>query len=151
MVTREEFLTIPKMAREISEEEDRVAVMRAKLYSPRGLDTSEKVQSSGSQSHLADIVIDMEQALAGQENDLYLRVKTLFGTMDRVIPVGFSIGSAAAFAENLALLEERALMFLRYAEDRSWRDITETIHYAAATTFRMHRSALDKIFQNDSR
>ena len=133
MVTREEFLTIPKMAREISEEEDRVAVMRAKLYSPRGLDTSEKVQSSGSQSHLADIVIDMEQALDARKAELEsLRAEALI-----------LIDSAELS------VEERALMFLRYAEDRSWRDITETIHYAAATTFRMHRSALDKIFKEE--
>ena len=130
MVTREEFLTIPKMAREISEEEDRVAVMRAKLYSPRGLDTSEKVQSSGSQSHLADIVIDMEQALDARKAELE------------------SLSEALILIDSAELSgEERALMFLRYAEDRSWRDITETIHYAAATTFRMHRSALDKIFK----
>ena len=132
MVSREDFLAIPRMAKEIADEENRIAVMRSKLYSPKGLDTSEKVQSSGSQSHLADIVIDMEQALEEKKRELdWLKTEAL---------------TLVDETEELSG-EERAIMVLRYEEDRTWPEITETIHYAVATVFRMHRTALDKIFK----
>ena len=130
MINREEFLNIPKLSKEIAEEENRIAVIRAKLYSPRGLDTNEKVQSSGSQTALADVVIDMEQRLEAKKIELSsLRAEAL-----RMI--------YGADLED----SERLVLMLRYVEDSTWLEITEAIHYSVATVFRIHRAAIDKLF-----
>lgn len=134
-MTREEFLAIPKLAREISEERSHIAVLRGKLYSPRGLDTSEKVQSSGSQTALADIVIDMEQRLDSKEAEL-----------DRM-----QEEAARIILGNDELTgEEIMLMLLRYTEGAKWETIADAIHYSPASVFRIHNIAIEKIFQDES-
>ena len=134
MISKEEFLSIPKMARDIAEEKNRIAVMRAKLYSPRGLDTSDKVQSSGSQTALADIVIDKEQRLESRVCEL----DRLREEAERII-----------LGNDILSDDEIMLMLLRYSDCKTWREITETIHYGIATTYRMNRNALDILFDED--
>lgn len=131
MISREDFLSIPKVAKEIQDEENRIAVMRSKLYSPRGLDTSDKVQSSGSQTALADIVIDMEQKLEARETEL----ERLQVQAQELIQ-----GSELLDGDTIVL------MLLRYTANARWSDIAETMHYGIATIYRMHSSAIDILF-----
>lgn len=132
-MTKEEFLSIPKMAREIEDEDNRIEVMKSKLYSPRGLDTNEKVQSSGSQTALADVVIDMEQRLEAKKIELSrLRAEAL-----QMIYGAYLTDS------------ERLVLMLRYTEDSAWSEITEAIHYSVATVFRIHRAAVEKLFKEE--
>ena len=132
-MTKEEFLSIPKRAREIEDEDNRIEVMKSKLYSPRGLDTNEKVQSSGSQTALADVVIDMEQRLEAKKIELSsLRAEAL-----QMIYGAYLTDS------------ERLVLILRYTEDSAWSEITEAIHYSVATVFRIHRAAVEKLFEEE--
>lgn len=132
-MTKEEFLSIPKRAREIEDEDNRIEVMKSKLYSPRGLDTNEKVQSSGSQTALADVVIDMEQRLEAKKIELSrLRAEAL-----QMIYGAYLTDS------------ERLVLMLRYTEDSAWSEITEAIHYSVATVFRIHRAAVEKLFEEE--
>lgn len=132
-MTKEEFLSIPKMAREIEDEDNRIEVMKSKLYSPRGLDTNEKVQSSGSQTALADVVIDMEQRLEAKKIELSRR---------RAEALQMIYGAYLTDSERLVLM-------LRYTEDSAWSEITEAIHYSVATVFRIHRAAVEKLFEEE--
>ena len=130
-MTREELLSIPRRAQDIADEQNRIEVMKAKLYSPRGLDTSDKVQSSGSQTALADIVIDMEQRLDTKRQEL---------------------SKLREEAANLIYKadiddDERVVLALRYTEIMTWHEITSAIHYSIATAYRIHRAALDKLFE----
>ena len=130
-MTRDELLSIPGRARDIADEQNRIEVMKAKLYSPRGLDTSDKVQSSGSQTALADVVIDMEQKLDTKKRELSELINEALSMIYK------------ADLEN----DERVVLMLRYTEIMSWHEITETIHYGIATAYRIHRAALDKLFK----
>ena len=131
MISKEEFLSIPKISKELKDEQNRIAVMRSKLYSPRGLDTSDKVQSSGSQTALADIVIDMEGKLDNKELELrHLQDEA----------------RCAILGNDTLSNDEVMLMLLRYTEGASWQEISETIHYSIAQVFRYHRIALDILF-----
>lgn len=130
IMTREELLSIPRKVRDIADEEYRIETLKAKLFSPRGLDTNEKVQSSGSQTALADIVIDMEHKL-----DLKKQ----------------ALGKLRAEAMNMIYgadltEDESVVLMLRYTEFMTWPEITEVVHYASATVFRIHRKAVDKLF-----
>jgi len=131
MITRDDFLSIPQKATELRNRENRIEAMRSKICSPRGLDTSDKVQSSGSQTALVDIFIDMEQTLDAEKMELdHLQqeaVKLIYG----------------ADLKD----EERMVMMLRYTEIATWRKITETVHYGIASVFRIHKAALDKLFK----
>ena len=130
-MTREELLSIPRKARDIADEQDRIEELKSKLYSPRGLDTNEKVQSSGSQTALADVVMDMEQKLEARKEELR------------------KLRADALKAINEADLDsnERLVLMLRYTEGCAWSEITETIHYSVASVFRIHRAALDELFE----
>ena len=131
MITREEFLSIPERATELRKREDRIKCMKSKLLSPKGLDTSDKVQSSGSQTALIDIFIDMEQTLDAEKQELeHLQAEALKVIYRADLPS-----------------EQRMVMLLRYTENATWRSITETVHYGIATVFRIHRAALDKLFK----
>ena len=131
MITREDFLSIPRLARELRDERDRIEVIKSKLYSPRGLDTSDKVQSSGSQTALADVVIDMEQRLEHREWEL--------GRLQEQ-------AKCAVLGSDTLSGEQVMLMILRYVDCAGWSEITETLHYSIATVYRMHRESLEIIF-----
>ena len=133
MLTREELLSIPRKARDIADEENRIEALRAKLYSPRGLDTSDKVQSSGSQTALADVVIDMRQRLDTKEQEL-----------SRLRAEAINLIHGADIDDD-----ERVVLMLRYTECAAWSEITAAIHYSAATVYRIHHAALDKLFREE--
>ena len=139
-ITKAELLTIPARIRDIDKQRSRVEAMRAKLLSPRGLDTNEKVQTSGGEAAaLADIVIDMEQALEKDLNELNgLREET------------------AAIIQELPA-ELKILMRLRYldSEDgapvcRSWPTIADVMFYSPPTVYRKHDEALALLFPEEA-
>ncbi len=127
-MTREELEMIPKMAREIEHERDKIEAMRSRLTSPKGLDTRDKVQTSGSEISLADVVIDAQQMLDKKEqklrvyqDDARILIKHLEG-------------------------EEWQLMTLRYVMALEWTDISRMMNYSPRTIYRMHNRALCALF-----
>ena len=135
MITREDFLSIPRIAKELRDEKNRIEVIRGKLYSPRGLDTNEKVQSSGGQTALADVVIDLEQKLDLKEMEL--------GRLQEQ-------AKDAVLGSDTLSGEQVMLMILRYVDCAGWSEITETLHYSIATVYRMHRESLEIIFGGEA-
>ena len=132
MISRDELLSIPATVRRLREEETRIKIMRSKLYSPHGYDSSEKVHCSpGSQTALADIVIDMEQKLDAKKTEL-----ERLQTEAEALILGTDLDGDATI-----------LMLLRYTEGASWHQITETIHYSPAAAYRAHKAALDTLFE----
>ena len=127
-MTREELEMIPKMAREIEHEKDKIQAMRTRLTSPKGLDTRDKVQTSGSEISLADVVIDAQQMLDKKEqklrvyqDDARILIKRLEG-------------------------EEWQLMTLRYVMALEWTDISRMMNYSARTIYRMHSRVMAELF-----
>ncbi len=133
MISKEELLSIPQMARDIEAEDERIMTMKSRLYSPKGLDTSEKVQSSGgNQTALADVVIDLEQKLD-------LKKMALERLQDEVVEMVY---------HELDLEDvERIIFLLRYTERcLGWRDIAAMIHYGESTVYRKHDEVLRRIY-----
>lgn len=131
MVEKEILLAVPDMVKEIRREQQRIDALREKLYSPRGLDTGEKVQSSGgSQEALADVVIDLEQALDEKRCELK-------GVQKEVEKMFRDAGLAQ---------EDFILMMLRYYEGLSWGEITKAMCWSEATIFRRHHDILEQIY-----
>lgn len=127
-MTREELEMIPKMAREIEHEKDKIQAMRTRLTSPKGLDTRDKVQTSGSEISLADVVIDAQQMLDKKEqklrvyqDDARILIKRLEG-------------------------EDWQLMTLRYVMALEWTDISRMMNYSARTIYRMHSRVMAELF-----
>ena len=130
MITKADFIAIPARYAEIERDRKRVAAMRARLYSPKGLDTREKVQSSGHDSMLADTVIDMQQKVDEK---------------------------AEAFNEVIAEAEQLIyehltgdllfIMRLRYVDVLSWEDISKVSLYSPATLYRYRREAIAILFK----
>ena len=136
MISREELLSIPQMAREIENEDARIETMRSRLYSPKGLDTTETVQSSGSnQNALADVVIDLQQKLDEKKMEL-VRLQ------NEVVEMIY---------HELDLEDrERIIFLLRYTERcLGWKDIAAMTHYAESTVYRKHEQVLGKIYSEN--
>lgn len=118
-LTKEYLNNIRALVLQIRAEQLRVSSLRSKLYSPQGLNTNEKVQSSGNESGaLADIVCDMQQKLDEECEQLE--------QMKHVAEVGFGVLSD----------EQRQVMILRYLCALEWPEIRELMHYSAATVYR---------------
>lgn len=130
MIEKEKLLSIPDTIKELKQEKNRVDALREKLYSPRGLDTSEKVQSSGSQTELADVVIDLEQKL-----DEKLR---MLSVLQRE--------AEAMFREEELAQEDFILMMLRYYEGDSWAEISKAMCWSESTIYRRHHELLEQIY-----
>ena len=139
-ISKKELLSIPPKIEEINRRRDRIAALRQKLYSPKGMDTNEKVQTSaGETAMLADIVIDMEAELERDAEDLNeLRAE------------------AAKIIETLPE-EPRYVMRLRYLDEDhngepttwSWTEIARLMYYSEATAHRRHGEALDILFPEE--
>ena len=131
VIGRSEMQSIPQLAREIEAEASRIESMRQRLISPKGFDSRERVQTSGSQDNaLVDVIIDLEQQLEDKRG--------MFETLRR---------EAKQLITRSALIgEDRAIMMMRYVEAYSWETIEEVMHYSRASVFRRHREILDELF-----
>lgn len=131
MIGRDELLSIPPLAREVEQEAERINSMRARLTSPKGFDSRERVQTSGSQDNaLVDVIIDLSQQLEDKQGMLDLLEREARQAIDRAGLTG----------------EDRALMVLRYVEAYTWEDVEQTMHYSRATVFRRHKEAMTKLY-----
>ena len=139
-ITKKEILSIPPRIKDIAKQRDRIEALREKLYSPRGLDTNEKVQSSGGESAaLADIVIDMQQDLNEEQetlNDIRARAAEIIETLPD---------------------EQKYVMRLRYLDTdaagepivHSWPEIAGVMFYSTPTTYRKHDEAMAILFPGE--
>ena len=129
MISRDDLNRIPELAKEIDSEQARVDAMRAKLYSPHGFDTKEKVQTSGSQDTLADLVIDLQQQVDDKRSEL--------------------VGMIQLAKELINHLkgEDRVIMLLRYVDCESWQDISEILNYSLPTLYRRRSELLDILYE----
>lgn len=131
MIGKNELLSIPQLAREVEKEEARIESMRAKLTSPKGFDSRERVQSSGSQNNaLVDVIIDLEQQLSEKRGMLSVLERQAQALINRAGLTG----------------EDSALMVMRYVEAYSWETVEELMHYSRATVFRRHNELLIRIY-----
>ena len=130
-MTREQFIALPDMAADIQRRAAQVNRLRARLTSPKGLDTREKVQSSGSNNNMADVLIDMAAEL---DNIRSIYQKQLEEAQDL-------IDDRLKSYPDLILLTS-----LRYLSNRPWSDISAIMGYSAATIFRKHDTALAILF-----
>lgn len=131
MIEKDELLEIPRLAKEVREEEARIDSMREALTSPKGFDNRERVQSSGSQnSALVDVIIDLEHQLEEKADTLRL--------LERQAQKLFQ-------AQGLRG-EDNALMVMRYVEAYSWETIEQLMHYGRATIFRRHNRIMAEIY-----
>lgn len=130
-MTREQFIALPDMAADIQRRAAQVNRLRARLTSPKGLDTREKVQSSGSNNNMADVLIDMAAEL---DNIRSIYQKQLEEAQDL-------IDDRLKSYPDLILLTS-----LRYLSNRPWSDIIAIMGYSAATIFRKHDTALALLF-----
>lgn len=127
---KSELLALPDMYNRIEQDKLRVHNMRARLYSPKGLDTRDKVQSSGGNNMLAETVIDMQQKLDKRINDFDI----MRAEADKLI--------AGKLADNTALV-----MRLRYVDCFNWSEISAILDYSPATLYRYRRTALKILFK----
>ena len=135
MIGRDELESIPGIAREIEQEAERINSMRSRLTSPKGFDSRERVQTSGSQdSALVDVIIDLGQQLDDKRGMLDLLERQAMQLIDRAGLAG----------------EDRALMVLRYVEAYSWEDVEKTMHYSRATVFRRHRDIMEALYGQEN-
>lgn len=128
MLTKTEFLSLPELYKQLKKDTERVNNMRDRLYTPKGLDTRDKVQSSG-KSMLAEIVIDMQQKLDARISD--------FNRM--------TAEAAAMIADKLD--DDTALVIrLRYVECISWSEIQAILDCSPATLYRCRKTAIHVLF-----
>lgn len=133
LMTREELLQIPAVARRIRHERDKVEAMKAKLYSPKGLDTHERVQSSGSMAPiLADVVIDAEAELEIEEEELQAKAER-----------------AKELIKARLDGEDKEVMMLRYVYGLEWEEVARIMIYSQQTIFRRHQLALEKLYNKE--
>lgn len=131
MIGKSELLMIPELAREVESEAARIDDMRARLTSPKGFDSREKVQTSGAQnSALVDVIIDLEQQLDEK--------RSMLSVLKRQ--------AQATFLNAHLQGEDSALMVLRYVEAYSWETVAELMHYGRATMFRRHKEILERLY-----
>ena len=127
---KSELLALPDMYNRIEQDKLRVHNMRARLYSPKGLDTRDKVQSSGGNNMLAETVIDMQQKLDKRINDFDI----MRAEADKLI--------AGKLSDDTALV-----MRLRYVDCFNWSEISAMLDYSPATLYRYRRTALKILFK----
>lgn len=131
MITKSELLSIPQLARDVETEANRIEVMRAHLTSPKGFDSRERVQSSGTQqSALVDVIIDLEQQLDEKRATLNVLKRQARALILKAELEG----------------EDNALMSMRYVEAYSWELIEELMHYSRATVFRRNNEIIHRIY-----
>ena len=131
MINEEDFIKLPDIYADIERDRKRIDLMRSRLYSPKGLDTRDKVQSSGGANMLAEIVIDLQQKLDARV-DVYEALKA---EADDLIK--------SKLDDDTALV-----MRLRYIEAITWSEIAAILDYSEATLYRYRRQALDKLFSS---
>ena len=133
-MTREEFIALPDMAAEIWRRSQQIQRLKSRLTSPKGLDTREKVQSSGSGSNMADVMVDMQADV-----DIMLSV---YNSM---------IEEASELIDDKlkGYPELMLLTSLRYLKSRKWSEITAIMGYAPSTVFRMKDQALALLFNGE--
>ena len=130
-MTREQFTGLPDMAAEIKRRAAQVQRLRVRITSPKGLDTREKVQSSGGGNNMADVLIDMTadlDALTIQYNGLKAEAGDIIDAKLKEYP-------------ELILLTT-----LRYLSNNKWSDIVAVLGYSPATIYRMNDTAIDIMF-----
>lgn len=135
MIGKNELLSIPQLAKEIKAEEDRIEAMRSAITSPKGFDSRERVQTSGSQdSALVDVIIDLEQQLEEKRGMLSV------------------LKRQAQQAINMSGLtgDDSILMSLRYVHVYSWETVEQLMHYSRATVFRRHSEVLKMMYGEDA-
>lgn len=132
-MTKDELLKLPDMAASIANEGKRIEAMRARLYSPKGLDTRDKVQSSGGNNMLAETVIDLQNKLDARiEKYEQLRAE------------------AYVMIERALTGDMYYVMSLRYVDALSWAEVASIVNVSAATVYRKHRAALSKLFNQEA-
>ena len=130
-MTREDFIALPDMAAEIQKRTAQVQRLRSRLTSPKGLDTREKVQSSGGNNNMADVMVDM----AADLDALTCIYK------DKLDEAAELIDAKLKEYPELVLLTS-----MRYIKGAKWSDVTAVMGYSPSTVFRMKDQALDIIF-----
>ena len=134
MIEKNELLNIPTLAREVENEQARIDSMRSMLTSPKGFDSRERVQSSGSQQNaLVDVIIDLEQQLDEKRGMLKALEREARQTFARAGLTG----------------EDSALMILRYVQAYSWETVEQMLHYSRATIFRRHSDIIKRLYGED--
>lgn len=132
MLTKNELMAIPVMIRDIERSRARIEKMRAKLYSPQGFDSREKVQTSGTQrDELVDMVMDFEAKLEAEEKDVAELKQEAIALFETLEP------------------EQKLLMTLRYIGAQSWPEIAEVMNYSPPSLFRRHRQIMSELFPED--
>ena len=132
MLTKNELMAIPVMIRDIKRSKERIEKMRAKLYSPQGFDSREKVQTSGTQrDELVDMVMDFEAKLEAEEKDVAELKQEAIALFETLEP------------------EQKLLMTLRYIGAQSWPEIAEVMNYSPPSLFRRHRHIMSELFPED--
>lgn len=132
MLTKNELMAIPVMIRDIERSKARIEKMRAKLYSPQGFDSREKVQTSGTQrDELVDMVMDFEAKLEAEEKDVAELKQEAIALFETLEP------------------EQKLLMTLRYIGAQSWPEIAEVMNYSPPSLFRRHRQIMSELFPED--
>lgn len=129
-MTKEELLALPGIYEKIRQDSVRIQKMRARLYSPKGLDTRDKVQSSGGNSMLAEVVIDLQQKLDARA-DAFNRLTAEAGEL---------------ISDNLEG-NSALVMRLRYVDCFNWSEIAAMLDLSPATLYRYRNAALDLIFK----
>jgi DNA-binding Lrp family transcriptional regulator len=132
MLTKNELMAIPVMIRDIKRSKERIEKMKAKLYSPQGFDSREKVQTSGTQrDELVDMVRDFEAKLEAEEKDVAELKQEAIALFETLEP------------------EQKLLMTLRYIGAQSWPEIAEVMNYSPPSLFRRHRHIMSELFPED--
>ena len=132
MLTKNELMAIPVMIRDIKRSKARIEKMRARLYSPQGFDSREKVQTSGTQrDELVDMVMDFEAKLEAEEKDVAELKQEAIALFETLEP------------------EQKLLMTLRYIGAQSWPEIAEVMNYSPPSLFRRHRQIMSELFPED--
>ena len=125
-------MAIPVMIRDIKRSKARIEKMRARLYSPQGFDSREKVQTSGTQrDELVDMVMDFEAKLEAEEKDVAELKQEAIALFETLEP------------------EQKLLMTLRYIGAQSWPEIAEVMNYSPPSLFRRHRQIMSELFPED--
>ena len=129
-MTEEEFLKLPGIYERIKQDTARIEKMRARLYSPKGLDTRDKVQTSGGSNMLAETVIDLQQKLDAKV-EAFNKLTAEAGLM---------------ISDNLEG-DTALVMRLRYVDCFSWAEISAMLDISEPTLYRYRRVALEIIFK----
>lgn len=134
MLTKKELMALPLKVRDIERAKLRIEKMRTKLYSPKGFDSRERVQTSGSQRDaMADMVIDLEMKVQAEQEDVEKLTDAAGKMFTELDP------------------EAKQLMTMRYIGALSWPDIAEVMHYSPPSLFRKHRAVLCELYPEECR